>query len=80
MAAELTDDEMARDRRAEKIEKDLLEDYNEFTQWLQEEFSLTNKSILVHAYIADKKPVQAGVELHNMYVDYVQAKAWEMAE
>jgi len=76
---ELTEAEMARDRRAEEIEQDMIEDFDEFSKWLKEEFSLTNQAIMVHAHIAAGEVMGAGMALHSMWNDYCKAKSYEKA-
>jgi len=79
MAVELTEQEMALDRRAEEIRAELFESFPEFVEWLAEEFPYTTGAELIHELLVKDSPLGVGIKLNNKYYDYCEAKAYELA-
>lgn len=79
MAVELTDEEMALERRAEELKKELFGDFAEFQEWMCEEFAVTAAGERVHELIVNNEELTAGALLMDMYDTYCDAKAWEQA-
>ena len=54
---------------------DYFEDFNLFKQWIQEEFSLTNQAIVVHAELVRGKGTAVDSVMRSMYWEWCPARS-----
>ena len=59
---ESSEQEQALERRAEELAKEKYSDINLFMEWIKEEFSCTDKAVMVHKMIVANR-----TDLNNVY-------------
>ena len=79
MGVELTDNEMAIERRAEELKDDKLSDNDEFVAWLVEECPHTPAFYVVMKHLKEGNTPEAVRVFLATWDSYCDAKAYEQA-